>query len=229
TARAPRAAATRGRVPAPRAPLPSRRPTGPAAQYDPQAALDHQLARLRSTLGASRVSVWVHEATTGTAAPFRQSVCPGVDVAGITTLKNPIPVSRSPFVSAVLERCEPVVVRADGRRAADKEAARYGIRSAHGEPLVRNGEVVGLLTIEPAAAASPAPLRQAVPGIALALTEAWSRRTERRRLGRGTARRRLPAAGRARRGRARLRLPPRGRRARPEHGLLRRRAARRGR
>jgi GAF domain-containing protein len=137
---------------------------------------------LRSTLGASRVSVWVHEATTGTAAPFRQSVCPGADVAGITTLKNPIPVSRSPFVSAVLERCEPVVVRADGRRAADKEAARYGIRSAHGEPLVRNGEVVGLLTIEPAAAASPAPLRQAVPGIALALTEAWSRRTERRRL-----------------------------------------------
>jgi len=182
TARAPQAAATRGRVPAPRSPLPSRRPTGPAAQYDPQAALDHQLARLRSTLGASRVSVWVHEATTGTAAPFRQSVCPGADVAGITTLKNPIPVSRSPFVSAVLERCEPVVVRADGRRAADKEAARYGIRSAHGEPLVRNGEVVGLLTIEPAAAASPAPLRQAVPGIALALTEAWSRRTERRRL-----------------------------------------------
>jgi len=128
------------------------------------------------------VSVWVHEASTGTAAPYRQSVCPGADVAENPSLKNPVTVSRSPFVSAVLERCEPVVVRANGRRAADKEAARYGIRSAHGEPLVRNGEVVGLLTIEPAAAASPAALRQAAPGIALALTEAWQRRTERRRL-----------------------------------------------
>src|SRR3954469_11207652 len=126
TARAPRAAATRGRVPAPRPPPPVRRPTGPAAHYDAQTALDHHLARLRSTLGASRVSVWVHEATTGTAAPYRQSVCPGADVAEVPALKNPIPVSRSPFVSAVLERCEPVVVRADGRRAADKEAARCG-------------------------------------------------------------------------------------------------------
>jgi diguanylate cyclase (GGDEF)-like protein len=169
-------------VPAPRSPLPVRRTTGPTAQYDAQAALDHQLDRLRSTLGASRVSVWVHEATTGTVAPYRQSLCPGADVAAMPALTTPVTVSRSPFLSAVLERCQPVAVRADGRRAADKEAARHGIRSAHGEPLIRNGEVVGMLTIEPAAAAAPAPLRQAVPGIALALTEAWRRRTERRRL-----------------------------------------------
>jgi diguanylate cyclase (GGDEF)-like protein len=182
TARTPRTAAARGRVPAPRSPLPVRGTTGPAAQYDAQAALDTQLARLRSTLGASRVSVWVHEATTGTAAPYRQSVCPGAEVAENPAFTKPVTVSRSPFLSGVLERCQPVVVRAEGRRATDKEAARAGIRSAHGEPLVRNGEVVGLLTVEPAAAVSPAPLRQAAPGIALALTEAWRRRTESRRL-----------------------------------------------
>src|SRR5207253_8144608 len=45
-----------------------------------------------------------------------------------------------------------------------------------------NGQVAAVLPRGPAAAASPAPLRQAVPGIALALTEAWRRRAERRRL-----------------------------------------------
>ncbi|WP_448625213.1 bifunctional diguanylate cyclase/phosphodiesterase [Geodermatophilus sp. URMC 64] len=177
-----RALGTRPRVPAPRPGLPPHRPAAPGSPYDAGAALDHELGRLRRALGASRVSVWVHEATTGTATPYRQSVCPGAAVADDTLLRNPLTVSRSPFVSAVINGGRPVVVRADGRRAADKEAARYGIRSAHGEPLIRNGEVVGVLTIEPAAAASPAPLRQAVPGIALALTEAWRRRTERRRL-----------------------------------------------
>ena len=182
TAKAPRTAAGRVRIPAPRPGLPGRRTSGPASPYDAQAALDHLLTRLRVALGASRVSVWVHEETTGTAAPYRESACPGTDVADNPLLTSPITVSRSPFVSAVIGRRQPVVVRADGRRAADKEAARYGIRTAHGEPLLLDGAVVGLLTVEPAAAAAPGALRQAAPGIALALTEAWRRRTERRRL-----------------------------------------------
>src|SRR4051794_26515614 len=179
TARSPRGAARRGRGPALRPSLPVRRPS--AEQYDAEAALDSRLAGLRSALGASCVSVWVYEASTGTAAPYRHSVCPGADVAENPALTYPVTVARSPFVSTVIAQRRPLV-RADGRRPADREAARYGIRSAHGEPLVCNGEVVGVLTIEPAAAASPAPLHKAMPGIALAMTEAWRRRTERRRL-----------------------------------------------
>ncbi|MBW8766037.1 MAG: EAL domain-containing protein [Geodermatophilales bacterium] len=78
---------------------------------------------------------------------------------------------------------QPVVARADGRRATDKELNDLGVRSAHGEPLVLDGEVVGVLTVEPAAAAAPHLLRQVTPKLAAAMAEAWTRRSEKRRLG----------------------------------------------
>ncbi|MGY1811100.1 EAL domain-containing protein [Blastococcus sp. SYSU D00669] len=101
------------------------------------------------------------------------------DHAGLT---SPVTIARSALLSAVVGRCEPVVVREGGRRAADREAAGYGIRSAHVEPLVRDGAVVGVLTVEPAAAVAPVPLRGALPALGQALVEAWGRRSERRRL-----------------------------------------------
>ena len=53
--------------------------SGPAwatSPYDAEAALDGQLERLRAQSGATRVSVWVHEASTGMVVPFRQAVAP---------------------------------------------------------------------------------------------------------------------------------------------------------
>src|SRR5689334_1541635 len=41
----------------------------PASPYDACAALEDMLGRLRAALGATRVAVWVHEATTATVVP----------------------------------------------------------------------------------------------------------------------------------------------------------------
>jgi diguanylate cyclase (GGDEF)-like protein len=76
----------------------------------------------------------------------------------------------------------PVTARANGRRRADRELAEHGIRSAHAVPLLLDDAVVGVLTVEPAAAAAPAELRQVAPKLAVALAEAWHRRSEQRRL-----------------------------------------------
>ena len=98
---------------------------------------------------------------TETVVPFRQSVCDrgeGVDEG--PRLRTAVTLSRSPFMSAVIRTQQPVAARADGRRAPDRELAELGIRSAHGEPLLLDGEVVGVLTVEPAAAAAPHLLRR---------------------------------------------------------------------
>jgi diguanylate cyclase (GGDEF)-like protein len=153
----------------------------PASPYDAQAAVETQLARLRTSAGATRVSVWVHEASTEMAVPYRHSVAGSSDAAAEPALRTAVVLDRSPFLSAVVRNRRSLVATADGRRAPDKELAERGIGSAHGEPLLVNGEVVGVLTVEPAAAASPHQLRQAAPKLALALAEAWTRRSEKRR------------------------------------------------
>ncbi|TYP86789.1 bifunctional diguanylate cyclase/phosphodiesterase [Blastococcus xanthinilyticus] len=150
--------------------------------YDAQAALAHLLARLRASSGATRVSVWVHEATTELVVPFRQASSPSTPRPTHPALRTPAFVSDSPFLSAVITSRQAVVARADGRRRADRQLAEVGIRSAHGEPLILDGEVVGVLTVEPAAAAAPHLLRQAAPRLAAALAEAWTRRSDQRRL-----------------------------------------------
>jgi GAF domain-containing protein len=96
-------------------------------------------------------------------------------------LRAPLPLADSPFLAAVIRKQQPLVARPDGRRAPDRELARRGIGSAHGEPLLQDGEVVGVLTVEPAAAAAPHLLRQVTPKLATALAETWTRRTARRR------------------------------------------------
>jgi diguanylate cyclase (GGDEF)-like protein len=155
--------------------------TPSASPYDAQAAVENQLARLRASAGATRVSVWVHEASTEMAVPYRQSVAGSSDPAAEPHLRTAVILSRSPFLSAVIRSRQSLVARSEGRRASDKELAERGIRSAHGEPLLLDGEVVGVLTVEPAAAAAPHLLRQVTPRLALALDEAWTRRSEKRR------------------------------------------------
>lgn len=153
--------------------------TGPAASpFDAQSALEGQLARLRASAGATRVSVWVHEASTGMVVPFRQSV---VESGTTDSLRTALALSRSPFMAAIIGSRRPLAARADGRRACDRELGQLGVRSAHGEPLLLDGEVVGVLTVEPAAAAAPHLLRQVAPKLAVAMTEAWTRRSEKRR------------------------------------------------
>jgi diguanylate cyclase (GGDEF)-like protein len=155
--------------------------TTPSSPYDAQAAVEHLLARLRASAGATRVSVWVHEASTQMVVPYRQSVAEHIDTDPRSTPRTAVTLSRSPFLSAVIRSRQSLVARSDGRRLSDKELAERGIRSAHGEPLLLDGEVVGVLTVEPAAAAARHLLRQVAPRLAVALTDAWTRRSEKRR------------------------------------------------
>lgn len=144
--------------------------------------MEHLLARLRAAAGATRVSVWVYEASTDTAVPFRSVVAESSSHPEHSLrLRTPLAVSATPFLASVIRRQQPLGARADGRRAEDKELAERGIGSAHGEPLLIDGELVGVLTVEPAAAAAPHLLRQATPRLAAALAETWTRRTEQRR------------------------------------------------
>src|SRR5688500_13151655 len=48
----------------------------PSSPFDAQAAMEHLLARLRASTGATRVSVWVHEASTEMVVPFHRVVSP---------------------------------------------------------------------------------------------------------------------------------------------------------
>ncbi|WP_104524247.1 bifunctional diguanylate cyclase/phosphodiesterase [Blastococcus atacamensis] len=151
--------------------------------YDAQAALESLLGRLRAASGATRVSVWVHEATTELVVPFRRAVRPGAEaVEQHPALITPALLADSPFLAAVVRTRSSVTARADGRRAADRQLAEVGSRSAHGEPLILDGQVIGVLTVEPAAAASSHLLRQTTPRLAAALSEAWARRSQQRRL-----------------------------------------------
>ncbi|MDP9429282.1 MAG: hypothetical protein M3Q47_10600 [Actinomycetota bacterium] len=59
-------------------------------------------------------------------------------------------------------------------------AAQLGVRSVHAEPLLADDRVVAVLTVEPAAAGSRVP--PIVPELAEAVSAAWSRRSETRRL-----------------------------------------------
>ncbi|WP_164704348.1 EAL domain-containing protein [Blastococcus litoris] len=153
----------------------------PASPYDAQAAVESLLARLRASAGATRVSVWVHEASTEMVVPFRQAVADPADATAAATPRTAVTLSSSPFMAAIVRSRKSLVAKADGRRLSDKELAERGVRSAHGEPLVVDGQVVGILTIEPAAAAAPHLLRQVAPRLAVALSEAWTRRSEKRR------------------------------------------------
>ena len=150
--------------------------------FDALSALENHLDRLRASSGATRIAVWVYEASTDSVVPFRAAVAatgqPSVEHA---RLRAPVALSQSAFLARVIRDGLPVQAYATGRRAADKEIERLGIRSVHGQHLVVDGEVIGVLTVEPAAAASPHLIRQAAPRLANALAEAWTRRSQKRR------------------------------------------------
>ena len=146
-------------------------------------ALEQMVDRLRSATGATRVAVWVHEASTAVAVPFRQAR--RGEPAGPVPAADRVPLSldRSPVLTAVIGERRTLTQRLeDAEPEVAAEAASYEVRSAHGEPLVADGEVVGALFVEPAAAASTSLLRAATPRLAVALQEAWRQSTRDRRL-----------------------------------------------
>ena len=149
--------------------------------YDADAAMETLLGRLRAAAGATRVSVWVHETSTEMVVPFRQAVSASSTLPDQPQLRSPVALTRSAFLSRVIRDRQPVQAHATGRRAADKEISDLGLRSAHGHPLIVDGDVVGVLTIEPAAAAAPHVLRTIAPKLAVAVAEAWARRSAGRR------------------------------------------------
>src|SRR4051794_15960667 len=78
------------------------RPTLPTSPYDAEAALESLLGRLRASAGATRVSIWVHEATTEMVLPFRQAVAAtGEPVVEVPELRAPVTLNHSAFLSAV--------------------------------------------------------------------------------------------------------------------------------
>ncbi|TFV63038.1 EAL domain-containing protein [Geodermatophilus sp. DF01-2] len=150
------------------------------SRFDAAAELQHLLTALRVACGAQRVSAWVHEPTTDMAVPFRQSV--GADTATLPdSLYAPLELSRSPFASTVIHDGRPVTVHAGGSGPVAAEIAGLGATSVHGEPLSLDGDVVGVLVVEPATAVSEL-LAQEAPRLARTLMEAWRRRSEQRRL-----------------------------------------------
>jgi transcriptional regulator with GAF, ATPase, and Fis domain len=161
----------------------STRAETPPSPYDAVAALEELMHRLRRSCGANRVAVWVHEETTEMAVPFRQVLCDTrASGAEAEPLRSPMALSRSPFLWTVVRERRALTVREGDSGVHADELAEYSVPSVHGEPLFLGDQVVGVLVIEPAAAASPTQLRQAVPKLAMALSHAWERRSEQRRL-----------------------------------------------
>jgi diguanylate cyclase (GGDEF)-like protein len=150
--------------------------------YDAVAALDARLARLRSATGASRVALWLHEETTHSVVPFTRVTGTGTAQIDDARVHAPLDLTRTAFLSTVVTGRRPVVARDDDPGPIGAELRSFGIRAAHGEPLLADGEVVGVLVVDPPAAASPHLLRQAVPGITATLRAAAERRSEQRRL-----------------------------------------------
>ncbi|TKJ19021.1 hypothetical protein A6V29_10670 [Blastococcus sp. CCUG 61487] len=155
-----------------------RRPS--ASPYDAQAAVDRLLDRLQEASGASRVSVWVHETSTHALVPFAVSVPPGTPVVHPPAGRAAFAVAPS-FLAAVISERRPAVVHGDGGRSGDPGLAILGAGSAHVEPLVLDGEVIAVLTVEPATGATPDLLAAIVPDLTPAVADAWMRRSERRR------------------------------------------------
>lgn len=143
-------------------------------------AVQTLLDRLPASAGATRVSVCVHETSTHRVVPYRQSVAASSELTGRPQVQTAVALGQSPFLGRVIRDRQPVQAHATGRRAADRELEGLGILSAHGHPLILDGEVIGVLTVEPAAAAAPHLLRKAAPPLAVALAAAWTRRVEQR-------------------------------------------------
>lgn len=152
----------------------------PASPYDAQAAVDRLLGRLQSASGAIRVSVWVHEASSQSLVPFAVSVS-GAPVHEPPEASKPFAVALSTFLTTLVRERRPVVVHTDGDHGGDQGLALIGRGSAHVEPLIIDGDVVAVLTVEPATAATPDLVAEIVPELTLATADAWTRRSEKRR------------------------------------------------
>jgi diguanylate cyclase (GGDEF)-like protein len=124
----------------------------------------------------------VHEGSSDTIVPFTRATCAEAAPIADPRVLGPLDLAGTPLLSAVVLDRRPVTARDDQSDAIGEELRSMGIRSVHGEPLLVDGAVVGALVVAPAAAVTPAVLRQATPRIAVALAAAATRRSEQRRL-----------------------------------------------
>jgi diguanylate cyclase (GGDEF)-like protein len=162
--------------------------TGPTgtddlSPYDAESVVVRLLDRLRRRTAASRVAVWVHEDTTRMVVPYRQSVSPEAFPASgpPPVLDHAVPLDRAPLMAAVVRDRRPVRVEGDPDAVAPGIAAQLGVDSVHAAPLLVGDRVVAVLTVEPATASGDAAL-QVTSDLARAVSAAWSRRSELRRL-----------------------------------------------
>ncbi|MGY1653816.1 bifunctional diguanylate cyclase/phosphodiesterase [Geodermatophilus sp. SYSU D01119] len=168
--------------------LPGTSPGAPAwpasssdSPFDAEAALEHRLTSLRLALGAARVSVWIHEADTDLGVPFAQSVDEHAG-PGNATVRVPLAVSRSPFLTTLVRDRRPLAVTPGDPGPEARELAALGVHDAAGTPVLRGGDVAGVLVVEPARCGTDPRVARTAAGLGAALAGAWARRTERRRM-----------------------------------------------
>ncbi|MGY1830068.1 EAL domain-containing protein [Geodermatophilus sp. SYSU D01180] len=162
-------------------------PPGPvaardASPYDAEAALEHRLGSVRLALGADRVSVWAHEAATDMGVPFVQSVDESAGGPRNATVRVPLAVSRSPFLTTLVRDRRPLTVQPGDTGPEARELAALGVHDAAGTPVVDGDDVLGVLVVEPAHRAADPRVQHTAARLAQPLVHAWARRAERRRL-----------------------------------------------
>ncbi|GAB3300976.1 hypothetical protein GCM10027451_03740 [Geodermatophilus aquaeductus] len=157
-------------------------PVWPVSPFDAEAALEHRLCSLRLALGADRVSVWFHEADTDLGVPFAQSVGEGGTPRN-ATVRVPLAVSRSPFLTTLVRDRRRLVVQPGDRGPEATELAALGVHDAAGTPVVCGTRgVLGVLVVEPARCGDDVRVERTAAALAQPLADAWARRAERRRL-----------------------------------------------
>src|SRR5207244_2372713 len=131
---------------------------------------------VRETLGAERVSVWLYDAPGQTVSPYASDTPDDPEIGELFESWAHIPLKDFPAACTALLEARPVEVRDahNDERLPPELAADFGLTSVHYEPLVV-GRPVGMLSIEPAAAARNPELYTLVPIVAASLSRALGR------------------------------------------------------
>lgn len=152
---------------------------------DKQVTADYQQAdewtvrlcrAVRETLGAERVSVWLYDASGQTVSPYGSDTPDDPQLEELFESWAHIPLEDFPAACTALLEARPVDVRDahNDERLPPELAVDFGLTSVHYEPLVVE-RPVGMLAIEPAAAARNPELHTLVPIVAASLSRAVGR------------------------------------------------------
>ena len=131
---------------------------------------------VRESLDAERVLVWLYDAPGRTVSPYASDVPPEPAVDVLFARWAGIPLEEFPAACTALLEARPVDVRdpQGDERVPPELAADFGLTSVRFEPLAV-GHPVGMLSIEPLAAARNAELHSLVPIMAASVSRALGR------------------------------------------------------